>query len=74
MTKKEIVQEIISIVQKRGGKFRDASLNELSNKEAIEKTKNRLKDLKKLLKNGKRKFIPHTAAAIESMMSRPATT
>lgn len=65
--KKEIVQEIISIVQKRGGKFRDASLNELSNKEAIEKTKNRLKDLKKLLKNGKRKFIPHTAAAIESM-------
>ena len=65
--KKEIVQEIISIVQKQGGKFRDADLHELSNKEAIDKTKNRLKDMKKLLKANKRKFIPHTAAAIESM-------
>ena len=65
--KKEIVQEIISIVQKRGGKFLDASLNVLSNKEAIDKTKYRFNDMRKLLKTNKRKFVPHTAAAIESM-------
>lgn len=50
----DIINEITSIVQRRGGTFRRGdNLEELDNDEIIKKTNARFKDLKKQLKKGK---------------------
>lgn len=62
----DIVEEIISIIHKRGGKFCNERLKEMSHKEVVAKMHNRFKDLKKALKNCKT-FAPHTDDAIAAM-------
>ena len=62
----DIVEEIISIIHKRGGKFCNERLKEMSHKEVVAKMHNRFKDLKKDMKKGKT-FVPHTDDAIAAM-------
>ena len=49
----DIVEEVISIVEKRGGKFLDEKLKPLAHNVIVEKTHNRFKDMKKEIKSGK---------------------
>lgn len=49
----DIVEEVISIVEKRGGKFLDEKLKQLGHNVIVEKTHNRFKDMKKEIKSGK---------------------
>ena len=49
----DIVEEVISIVEKRGGKFLDEKLKSLGHSVIVEKTHNRFKDMKKEIKSGK---------------------
>lgn len=49
----EIVEETISIIEKRGGKFLDEKLKPLSHKDIFDKTHARFKDMKKEIKAGK---------------------
>jgi len=62
----DIVEEIISIIHKRGGKFCNERLKEMSHKEVVAKMHNRFKDLKKEMKKSKT-FVPHTDDAIAAM-------
>jgi len=62
----DIVEEIISIIHKRGGKFCNERLKEMSHKEVVAKMHNRFKDLKKAMKVGKT-FAPHTDDVIAAM-------
>ena len=62
----DIVEEIISIIHKRGGKFCNERLKEMSHKEVVAKMHNRFKDLKKAIKKGTT-FVPHTDDAIAAM-------
>ena len=49
----DIVEEIISIIVKRGGKFLDEKLKPLSHSAIVDKTHARFKDMKKEIKAGK---------------------
>lgn len=49
----DIAEEVISIVEKRGGKFLDEKLKPLAHNVIVEKTHNRFKDMKKEIKSGK---------------------
>mmetsp|Transcript_21571 Transcript_21571/g.46920 ORF Transcript_21571/g.46920 Transcript_21571/m.46920 type:complete len:535 (+) Transcript_21571:38-1642(+) len=58
--KNEIIDEVLRIIHSRGGKFLDEMLNELTNDEAAFKTSTRFKDVKKLLVNGTKEFVPYS--------------
>ena len=49
----EIVEETISIIEKRGGNFLDEKMKPLSHNVIVDKTHNRFKDMKKEIKAGK---------------------
>lgn len=53
---KDILQEVIGTIKRRGGLFRDEHLNVVSDKAVLEKAVNRFRDIKKELVAGTRTF------------------
>ena len=58
---KDVLQEVIGTIKRRGGLFRDEHLNVVSDKAVLEKAINRFKDIKKELVAGTRTFPPRAS-------------